>query len=128
MRLAPRLQWLFLLNATVLVVHQIDAAFWHEWELFHLPGGNQLNLLLNLPIIALVLYAQGQVVAGTSSSLGYYRLLPLLGLLTVAIHATFFAMGSKAFLQPVSVALLSATFVLSLMQLWALRKRPRRRL
>lgn len=69
MPFAPRLQWLFLLNATVLVVHQIDAAFWHEWELFHLPGGNQVNLLLNLPIIALVLFAQGQVAARTSSAL-----------------------------------------------------------
>ena len=37
---------LFLLNATVLITHQIDAAFWHEWELFHIPGGNQVNLLV----------------------------------------------------------------------------------
>lgn len=40
-------QILFLLNSTVLFTHQIDAAYWHEWNLFHLPGGNQLNLILN---------------------------------------------------------------------------------
>jgi uncharacterized protein DUF6713 len=38
-------QTLFLLNSTVLLTHQIDAAYWHEWNLFLLPGGNQLNLI-----------------------------------------------------------------------------------
>ncbi|MCU6500248.1 hypothetical protein LPN04_20855 [Rugamonas sp. A1-17] len=46
------MQAIFWLNAAVLATHQIDAAYWHEWELFRIPGGNQINLLLNLPIIA----------------------------------------------------------------------------
>ena len=27
------------LNFALLVTHQIDSAYWKEWELFHLPGG-----------------------------------------------------------------------------------------
>jgi hypothetical protein len=116
-----RLHWLFLANATVLITHQIDAAFWHEWELFRIPGGNQMNLLLNLSIIALVLYAHSRVVADVQAGMFFYKLLAGLGFLTCAIHAGFFWMGSEAFFQPVSIGLLVATFVLSTLQLFALR-------
>jgi hypothetical protein len=47
------LSWLYLVNATILITHQIDAAYWHEWELFKMPGGIQLNLLLNIPLVML---------------------------------------------------------------------------
>ena len=120
MQLSPRLQVLFLLNATVLITHQIDAAYWHEWELFRIPGGNQVNLFLNLPIIALALYSQAQVAAGTRRSLGYYKLVAFLGFLTVTIHSGFFVAGNEAFVQPMSIALLVATAVLSGLQLLAL--------
>ena len=112
---------LFLLNATVLITHQIDAAFWHEWELFHIPGGNQVNLLLNLPIIAFVLYAQAQVSAGTPQTRAYYKSIAALGYLTVVIHTGFFLSGSEAFIQPMSIALVVAAAVLSTLQLLALR-------
>ncbi|MFZ6768987.1 DUF6713 family protein [Undibacterium sp. Di26W] len=118
MLLNSRLQALFLLNATVLITHQIDAAFWHEWELFHIQGGNQINLLLNLPIIALVLFAQGQVMANTKVSIAYYKLIAILGFLTAGIHSAFFAVGSEAFIQPMSIALLIATTILSSAQLF----------
>ena len=115
-----RLHGLFLANATVLITHQIDAAFWHEWELFLIPGGNQMNLLLNIPIIALVLYAHRRVVANIHTGMFFYKLLAVLGFLTCAIHAAFLLMGSASFVQPMSIALLVATFVLSAWQLFAL--------
>jgi hypothetical protein len=116
-----RLQWLFLANATVLITHQIDAAFWHEWELFRIPGGNQMNLLLNIPIIALVLYAHSRVVANVHAGVFFYKLLAALGFLTCAIHMGFMLVGNESFVQPMSLALLMATFVLSGWQLIAAR-------
>ena len=116
-----RLHWLFLANATTLITHQIDAAFWHEWELFHLPGGNQLNLGLNIPIIALVLYAHHRVVVDIHTGMFFYKLLAALGFLTCAIHVAFMAVGSESFVQPMSIALLVATFGLSVWQLLAIR-------
>ena len=123
MQFTPYQKLLFLLNATVLITHQIDAAYWHEWEMFHIPGGNQVNLLLNLPIIALVLYTQAQVSAATPKSHACYLLIAGLGYLTVLIHTGFFLAGSEEFLQPMSIALLLATTVLSTAQLLALRAR-----
>ncbi len=121
MTTTSRLHGLFLANATVLITHQIDAAFWHEWELFRIPGGNQMNLLLNIPIIALVLYAHRRVVADVHTGMFYYKLLAALGFLTCAIHVGFMLLGHTAFVQPVSIALLVATFVFSAWQLFAVR-------
>lgn len=109
-------QTLFLLNSTVLLTHQIDAAYWHEWNLFHLPGGNQLNLILNLPIIALVLLAFLQVATHSPRQRLCHQFLAGLGLLTVAIHSGFFLAGHPEFQQPMSLLLLAATLILSLTQ------------
>ena len=109
-------QTLFLLNSTVLITHQIDAAYWHEWNLFHLPGGNQLNLILNLPIIALVLLAFLQVATHSPRQRLCHQFLAGLGLLTVAIHSGFFLAGHPEFQQPMSLLLLAATLILSLTQ------------
>ena len=121
MQICTRLQWLFLANCTVLITHQIDAAYWHEWELFSIPGGNQINLLLNLPIIALVLYAHSRVISNFAAGVKFYKLLAALGFLTVGIHSFFLLRGNEAFSQPVSLALLVATFTLSSLQLLGLR-------
>lgn len=123
MSLTPAQKLLFSLNATVLITHQIDAAFWHEWEMFHLPGGSQFNLLLNLPIVALVLYAQGQVVSNATNARAFYILIAGLGLLTFSIHAAFFLAGAEEFTQAMSIALLLAMATLSVLQLLSLRSR-----
>ena len=48
--------WLYLLNATLLIIHEIDSAYWKEWKLFHLPGGEAGLLLLHIPNLMPVLY------------------------------------------------------------------------
>lgn len=114
----------FLLNATVLLTHQIDAAYWHEWDMFRIPGGNQLNLLLNVPIIALVLAAFAEVARDGVRARQAHGLLIFLGLLTVTLHSVFFALGHEQFLQPMSLVLLVGTGLLSVLQ-WTLLWRAR---
>lgn len=45
---------LYLANAVVLITHEIDSAYWREWELFRSPSGIQLFLILHILLIALV--------------------------------------------------------------------------
>lgn len=116
MPIKPILLWLYLANAAALILHQIDAAYWHEWELFGIPGGNQVNLILNLPIVILVLYGHQALAQGQAVGLRLYWLLVVTGLFTVSIHSYFLMQGSEAFWQPVSVAILTATLLLSLAQ------------
>lgn len=121
-----RLEACFIANATVLCTHQIDAAFWHEWDLFHIPGGNQMNLLLNLPILASVFVAFWHVVSRSSHARFGHLYLVSLGILTVLIHTVFFSLGYPQFGQPVSLGLIAAAGILSMLQ-WVLVMRARRR-
>lgn len=110
------LRWLYLVNATVLLTHQVDAAYWHEWELFGLPGGIQFFLLLNLPICLLVLYGQQAVVLGHKSGIVFSWLLVASGLIAFTVHTVFLLQGDESFTLPVSLGLLVVTLGLSLAQ------------
>lgn len=110
------LRRIYALNATVLLVHQMEAAFWHEWRLFGMPGGLQLYLALNLPIVLLILSGQGALARGDYAGIGIGWAVVAAGLFAVAFHAFHLALGDPAFTLPISYALLAATFVLSLMQ------------
>ena len=110
------LETLFFANAIVLLAHQIDAAFWHEWVLFGLPGGIQFFLLLNLPIIALVIYGQRSLALGRPSGKAVSWALAASGLFAAVFHGFYLLRGDEAFRLPFSLALLVATFVLSLAQ------------
>ncbi len=63
------LSCLYLGDATILMTNQIDVAYWHEWDLFGMPGGIQLNLLLNIPLVMLILYGQQCLTQGRASGI-----------------------------------------------------------
>ncbi len=112
----PVLQWLYLLNAAVLITHEIDSAYWQEWQLFGLPGAIQLFLALNLLIVSLVLYGQQALARGKPAGIVMSWVLVAGGLFAAGIHSYFIFSGDLAFRQPMSVFLLGAAFVFSLLQ------------
>ena len=114
------LETLFFANAIVLLAHQIDAAFWREWTLFGLPGGIQFFVLLNLPIIALVLYGQRALALEHTSGKVFSWALAASGLFAFVFHGLHLLQGDEAFRLPFSLALLGATFLLSLAQAFSL--------
>ena len=54
--MADFLFWLYLTNSVLLINHEIDSAYWKEWELFRLPGGIAGFLLIHFPLLFLILY------------------------------------------------------------------------
>lgn len=107
---------LYLVNATVLLTHQMDAAYWREWDLFGLPGGVQLYLVLNLPIVALILYGARALALGRGAGVIISWLVVASGFIAVGLHAYFLLRGHEEFRLPVSLGLLAATSVLSVAQ------------
>jgi hypothetical protein len=107
--------WLYLLNATLLVVHEMDSAYWREWELFRLPGGLTGFLLLHLPLVAVVLYGLVLVWERTPAGLILSLLLSLAGLFAFSIHTYFLRRGRHEFDLPVSRLILVTTLVVSLL-------------
>jgi hypothetical protein len=110
------LLWVYLANAVLLVVHEIDAAYWKEWKLFGLPGGVSAFLLLHVPLVAALLVGlvlvERRLVAGLVLSL----LAALSGMLAFTIHVAFILKGHREFNAAVSLAVLFGTLLVSLVQ------------
>lgn len=114
------LLWLYLLNASALLTHEIDSAYWHEWNLFGLPGGIQLFVVLNMFLVMFVLYGLQALAQDRTSGIVFSWVLVAGGLFAGLMHGFFILSGDPAFRLPVSIFLLAATFVISLIQAAAL--------
>jgi hypothetical protein len=108
------LVWLYLANAAVLITHEIDSAFWREWELLHLPGGIQGFLLLNLALVLIILYGLRALILQTPASQVLAWLLTVGGLFATTLHGLFLWIGDPSFRNATSIGLLALTFALSL--------------
>jgi hypothetical protein len=109
--------WIYLFNAVILIVHEIDSAYWKEWQLFHLPGGLAGFLIIHLPLLSLVLYGLVLVALGTHWGLFFSLVLGIAGLCAFSIHTLFILRGHAEFRKPVSLGILLGTLVLSAAQL-----------
>jgi len=109
--------WLYLTNAVLLINHEIDSAYWKEWDLFHLPGGIAGFLLLHFPILLVILYGMAAVARQQPSAAWFSLLLSAGGIFAFGIHTYFLKKGRKEFDQPVSKFILRSTLLVSLCQM-----------
>ena len=108
--------WLYLSNSVLLINHEIDSAYWKEWDLFRLPGGISLFLLLHFPLLALVIYGLVLVSQHSFSGLLFSLALSLAGVFAFAVHMYFIRKGRPEFNAPVSLFILYSTLFVSLAQ------------
>jgi hypothetical protein len=111
-----RLFWLYLVNAVLLINHEIDSAYWKEWQLFRLPGGIAGFLVLHFPLLFLVLYGLVLLDRGANSGVVLSLLLSLGGIFAFSIHTFFNRRGRLEFKSPISQIILWATLLISLVQ------------
>ena len=108
--------WLYLTNAVLLICHEIDSAYWREWELFNLPGGAGFFVFLHLPLVAAVLYGLVLVSEGAAAGLVISLLLAASGVFAFSAHMFFIARGHSQFKTSMSLFILLATLLTSLAQ------------
>lgn len=106
MRRGPWLRGLYLLEAALLVAHEIDSAFWHEWTLFRL-GDEPFFVLVHVPLVAAVIWGYAELEAGRPWGYRMTWLLALVGVGALGIHGSFLAAGSPEFRTPVSLVLIA---------------------
>ena len=108
--------WLYLMNAILLIIHEIDSAFWKEWELFKLPGGISGFLIMHVPLLFLILY--GLVLVAEQSFLGLIVSLILCagGIFAFCIHTAFIRRGRPEFNTPISRCILTLIMGVSTIQ------------
>lgn len=102
------IQRLYIATLSFLIVHQIDAAYWNEWELFLLPGGIQLFNILNLAIIPFLVYGFRSVILKETSGRRWSLITGGLGTLTLLIHSGFYIAGNDRFTLPISALIVVA--------------------
>jgi hypothetical protein len=110
------LYWIYLINSVLLINHEIDSAYWKEWRLFKLPGGITGFLLIHFPLLFLVLYGLILVYNQSYTGLIFSLALSFVGIFAFSIHMLFILKGKDEFKVPMSLFILAATLVVSLIQ------------
>jgi len=111
------LLWLYLTNAVLLINHEIDSAYWKEWELFRLPGGIAGFLLLHFPLLFIVLYGLVLIERQTFLGLIFSFILCFGGIFAFIIHTYFLRKGREEFNKLISKIILILTLLVSIVQL-----------
>jgi hypothetical protein len=106
----------YMVNLALLFTHEIDSAYWQEWNLFGLPGGIQLFLILNLILLLITLYGYSGLVNNQWSGFVIAMILSLSGLFAFSIHSYFIVTGHSEFTLPASEILLLFILLVSLIQ------------
>ena len=108
--------WIYLLNAELLINHEIDSAYRQEWHLFRLPGGIGGFPLLYFPLLLLVLYGLVLVSRLTFTGLIFSLFSSFAGLFAFTAFMWFIKKGRKEFRAPISLFILFSTFLVSIVQ------------
>ncbi len=118
--------WLYLANATLLINHEIDSAYWREWNLFFpakgevTPASENRNmsffLLAHLPLVFLILYGLVEVYNRSNAGLILSLVLSCGGLFAFCAHMFFLRKGRQEFNTPLSLLVLIVTLPVSLAQ------------
>ena len=113
------LLWIYITNSTLLIIHEIESAYWKEWELFRLPGKITGFLLLHFPIIFLILFGVLEIYAKTVIGYIISITVGLGGIFAFSIHTYFIRKGKDSFNLVISKIILVLTLFLSLIQIGA---------
>ena len=95
---------LYGVNATLLLLHEIESAYEREWEILRLPGGITGFLLMHIPVILLMFYGLLEVHRGSTTGMILGLVFGLSGLLPLLVHR-FVVVKPDRFNRPFSMLL-----------------------
>ena len=110
------LLWLYLLNTLLLILHEMDSAYWKEWEVFGLKGDIGGFLGMHIPLYGLALYGLVLLAQGALAGVWFALLFGLGGFIGFGVHAYFLRQGRPEFNTPASLGILGIWLVTSLVQ------------
>ncbi len=100
------------------IAHQIDAAYWHEWDMFGLPGGIQLYNAMNIAIFVAIIASAIPLFRRSKHGYTCSLAIAAAAALILPIHAGFALAGYTQFHLPVSIAIIVGSFMTALLQAW----------
>jgi len=109
--------WLYFANAILLIIHEIESAYWKEWELFKMKGGVTFFLVLHFPIVAAIMYGLLELYQSSLVGIIFSIVICLGGIFAFSIHTYFIRKGHDEFKLPISKIILISLLVISVVQL-----------
>jgi hypothetical protein len=89
------LVWLYILNLTLLLLHEIESAYWKEWEILSLPGGITGFLIIHFPLIIVLLYGLLQLYERTLTGYIFSLITGITGIIPFLVHNMIFRIKEK---------------------------------
>ena len=77
---------IYILNATLLLLHEIESAYEKEWEILKLPGEITLFLLLHIPIILVIFYGLIEIEKSSAMGMALGLILGIGGVIPFFVH------------------------------------------
>ena len=77
---------LYILNLTLLLIHEIESAYEKEWEILKLPGRITGFLIIHIPVIIFLLHGMIEISSSTEYGLICGVITGFLGFLPFAVH------------------------------------------
>jgi len=96
---------LYMVNATLLLLHEIESAYENEWKILKLPGEITGFLLLHIPIIILLFYGLIEIERNSSLGLILGIILGIGGVIPFIVHKIIFKTPNQ-FNLPISNAII----------------------
>jgi uncharacterized membrane protein len=107
-------------NAIILIVHEIDSAYWQEWKLVSVKDQNGITgfLLLHIPMVFIILYGLVLVHDQRFGGLICSLLLAAGGIFAYFFHTYHLRKGKAEFNTFLSKSIIYATAIISVFQLF----------
>ena len=96
---------LYIVNAILLLLHEIESAYEKEWEILNLPGKIIGFLLLHIPIIFLLFYGLIEIEKNSTIGLIVGIILGIGGIIPFIVHKIFYRRPEQ-FNLPISNAII----------------------
>jgi hypothetical protein len=111
--------WVYLVNAVILINHEIDSAYWQEWKLINPEEKNGINgfLICHIPMLFIVLLGLVLIYEDKLSGFIISFLLSSGGLFAFFFHVYFLRKGRQEFNTIVSKSLIFSALGVSVIQI-----------
>ncbi len=96
---------LYILNSTLILLHEIESAYEKEWEILKLPGKITGFLLMHIPIILLLFWGLLEIYNQTITGMIIGILSGVGGLIPFIVHKVL-VKSDKHFTKPISNVLI----------------------
>lgn len=107
---------LYAINVALLFTHEIEGAYWKEWDMFGIPGDIREYLIVHFILLLAALLGFRMLLKRTPGGYVFSAAVAASGIVAFPIHAAFVLTGHDEFGLAISWIILGTLLALSMIQ------------